>query len=166
MTHCHELLLILAALISGNECRKFTNGLKRKQKITYDSIIDEHKKNMKNILFSCIITVMFLFFFISVLLITNNAVVFVFSCLFCFCLGGGGGGCYCLSRLFHSFWAESIIRWGENGRSLRNHKQNLACLTCNQVWDSNPQQQDDKWFKVLKISVLNHSATGADSIQM
>ena len=39
------------------------------------------------------------------------------------------------SRLFHSFWAESIIRWGEKGRSLRNkhlttRKQTLACLTC------------------------------------
>ena len=28
-------------------------------------------------------------------------------------------GFYGPSRLFHSFWAESIIRWGENGRSPR-----------------------------------------------
>ena len=39
------------------------------------------------------------------------------------------------SRLFHSFWAESIVRWGEIGRSpekkhLTTRKQNLACLTC------------------------------------
>ena len=30
-----------------------------------------------------------------------------------------GGRFYGPSNLFHSFWAESIIRWGENGRSPR-----------------------------------------------
>ena len=44
-------------------------------------------------------------------------------------------GFYGPSRLFHSFWSESIVRWGENGKSprkihLATHKQNLACLTC------------------------------------
>ena len=28
---------------------------------------------------------------------------------------------------------------------------------------SNPQRWDDKWFRALKISVLNHLATGAAS---
>ena len=28
-------------------------------------------------------------------------------------------GFYSPSKLFHSFWAESIVRWGENGRSPR-----------------------------------------------
>ena len=38
------------------------------------------------------------------------------------------------SRLFHSFRAESIVRWDENGipnkNHLTTHKQNLASLTC------------------------------------
>ena len=38
----------------------------------------------------------------------------IFSLFFIFCFGF-----YSPSRLFHSFWAKSIIRWGENGRSLR-----------------------------------------------
>ena len=43
-------------------------------------------------------------------------------------------GVYSLSRLFHSFWAKIISRWGENGRSpetkhLTTRKQNLACHT-------------------------------------
>ena len=37
----------------------------------------------------------------------------------------------------YSFWAKSIVRWGENGRSPRKttwppRKHNLACLTCDQ----------------------------------
>ena len=47
-----------------------------------------------------------------------------FSLVFFFFFCGGwvgreGVGVYSPSRLFHSFWAESIVRWGENGRSLR-----------------------------------------------
>ena len=70
------------------------------------------------------------------------------------------------SRLFHSFWAESILRRGENGRSLKkktpNHPE--AELGLPHMWpelDSNPQQWDDEPFRVLKFSSLNHSAMGA-----
>ena len=68
--------------------------------------------------------------------ITNEEIVFLCVCL-CVCGGGGGAGRrgYSPSRLFHSFWAESIVMWGENGRSrekapVTTHKQNLACVTC------------------------------------
>ena len=30
-------------------------------------------------------------------------------------------GIYSLVRLFHSFWAKLIVKWGENGRSLRKN---------------------------------------------
>ena len=57
---------------------------------------------------------------------------------------------------------QSIVRCGENGRSQKNHlttcKQNLAGLTWPEL-GSNPQRREDKRFRVLKISVLNHSAT-------
>ena len=39
------------------------------------------------------------------------------------------------------------------------HKQNMTCLTWPEL-GSNPQRWDDEWFRVLKISILNHSATG------
>ena len=55
----------------------------------------------------------------------------VLSVLICFCFSifGGWGG-YGLSRLFHLFWAKSVVRWG---------------------W---AEQRDDKRFRVLKISFL------------
>ena len=68
-------------------------------------------------------------------------------------------GFYGPSRLFHSLRAESIIRWGENGRSQRiNTWQNLSC----HMWPkrgSKPQRWDKEWFRSLKISGLIHSAT-------
>ena len=72
------------------------------------------------------------------------------------------GEIYSPSGLFHSFWAESIVRWGENGWSLRKTtcKQNMACLTWPEL-GSNPNRWDDERFRALKISTLNHSAMGA-----
>ena len=75
--------------------------------------------------------------------------------------GGGGAGV----KFFHSFWAESIVRWGENRRSPRK----TIWPPTSRTWlvshmtraRSNPQHKDDKWFRALKISVLSHSATGA-----
>ena len=55
-------------------------------------------------------------------------------------------------RSFHSFWVKSVIRWGENGTSPRKN----AWPTTSKTWTelgSNPQ----RWFRALKISVLNHS---------
>ena len=69
------------------------------------------------------------------------------------------------SRLFHTFWPESIGRWAENERSPRKklgHRQ--AELGLSHIWPeqgSYPQWWDDKWFGALKISCLNHSAMGA-----
>ena len=56
------------------------------------------------------------------------------SFLFFFFLEGGGGG-YGPSRLFHSFWAESIVRVGRKQEipeknHLTTRKQNFACLMC------------------------------------
>ena len=52
-------------------------------------------------------------------------------------------GFYDLSRLFHPFWAETIVRWGQKREipkktHLTTRKQNLACLTCDP--SSDPQQ--------------------------
>ena len=87
--------------------------------------------------------------------LTNNipTIIYFFICV------------YGPSKLFHSFWAKSIILSGKNRRSPREktpttRKQNLVCLTWPDL-GSNPQQWDDKWFRALKISGLNHLATGA-----
>ena len=67
------------------------------------------------------------------------------------------------SRLFHSFWAESIVRWGENKRAPKNPPDHQAKLGLNPMkpeLGSNPQRCNDECFIVLKISILNHSATG------
>ena len=77
--------------------------------------------------------------------------------------GVGGFGFYGPSRLFHSFWAESIVKWVENGRPREkppDHPQTELCLS--HMWlklGSNPQHWGDERFRVLKISVLNRSAT-------
>ena len=69
------------------------------------------------------------------------------------------------SRLFHSFWAEPIARWGENGRSPIETTWPPASRTwlVSHVTRArlDPQLWDDERFGALKISGLNHSATGA-----
>ena len=73
-------------------------------------------------------------------------------------------GFYSPSRLFCSFSVESIVRWGENGRSPRkNTRPPQAELGFSHIWPklgSNQQWWDDERFKALNISVRNHSATG------
>ena len=62
------------------------------------------------------------------------------------------------SRLFHSFWVESILivnPWEKTP----DHPQ--AELGLSHIWPevgSNPQWWDDEWFRALKISNLNHLA--------
>ena len=59
---------------------------------------------------------------------------------------------YCLfyspSRLFHSFWAKSMVRWEETGDLEKNHltacKQNLACLTRDLSW---ARTHSGEWFR-------------------
>ena len=85
--------------------------------------------------------------------------------IFIYFLRGRGGGHYGPSRLFHSFWAESIVRWGENGRS-PDHLQ--AEVGLSHMWPelgSNQQRWDENQFRVLKISVLNQSSTGAACVK-
>ena len=69
-------------------------------------------------------------------------------------------GFYGLSKLFHSFLAESIVRWGKNGRSPRKNTWPPA----SRIWllshVTRARRWDDEQFRALKISVLNHSATG------
>ena len=66
-----------------------------------------------------------------------------------FFLGGGGYG---LPRLFHSFWAKSIVKWGEKGTSPRKTTWPPASKT----WLVSCDQSE---VRALKISGLNHSAT-------
>ena len=80
------------------------------------------------------------------------------------------------SRLFLSFWADSISRWGENRRSpskktLTTGKQNLACVTRSKL-GSNLQRWDGEWFRTLKIiwnyvtaMILSFRTTSVDSDQ-
>ena len=85
------------------------------------------------------------------------------------------------SSLFHSFWAESIARWGENGRSprkttwppfvvtcfrqcLTTRKQNLACLTWSHMWPelcSNPQRCGH-FVHVLKYRQYSQKLNGVN----
>ena len=51
------------------------------------------------------------------------------KCYYTF-LEGSGGRVYSSSRLFPSFWAASIVRWGENGRSPRKTTWPAASRTC------------------------------------
>ena len=61
-------------------------------------------------------------------------------------------------------WVESIVRWDENRRSpVKTTRHPQAGLGLSHMWQelsSNPQRWDEKWLRVLKISVLNHSAMG------
>ena len=84
---------------------------------------------------------------------------------------------YNIETLFFFIWILqpvkiiSLILWQINrlmGRKweiteknhMTTHKQNFAYLAWPKL-GSNPQRWDDKWFRALKISGLNHSATGA-----
>ena len=74
-----------------------------------------------------------------------------------------GEGIYGPSKLFHSFWAGSIVRLGENGRSPRKTTWPLASrtwLVSHMTRARLEQRWDDERFRRLKISVLNYSATG------
>ena len=75
-------------------------------------------------------------------------------------------GFYSPSRLFHSFWAKLISRWGENGRSPRKTTWPPTSTTSLVSYvtpklGSNPQRWDDERFRALKIRGLNNSDTGA-----
>ena len=66
-------------------------------------------------------------------------------------------GFYGPSRLFHSFWAESIERWGENGRFLRktisDHPQ--AELGLSHMWPElglNPQRWDEERYRLVSLT--------------
>ena len=90
-----------------------------------------------------------------------------------------GVWCFFLSMLLFFFWRvlrplkiSSLILSQFNRKvgwkweipekiHLTTHKQNLACLTRVSERGSNPQRWDDKRFRALKISILNHLATGA-----
>ena len=65
-------------------------------------------------------------------------------------------GFYGMSRLFHSFWANDP--WEKPPDPAE------AELDLSHMWPktgSNPHHRDDKQFRVVKISVFNHSAMGA-----
>ena len=74
------------------------------------------------------------------------------------------------SRLFHSVWAEPIIRWAKTGDPREkppDRPQAELCLS--HMWPelgSNPQRWDKERFRLLKVSGLNHSATGATGWQI
>ena len=76
-------------------------------------------------------------------------------------------GFYRPSRSFHSLWAESIkrlVKMGDPREKPPDHPQ--AELDLSHMWPelgSNPQRWDDKWFRMLKISVFNHKAKAATS---
>ena len=74
------------------------------------------------------------------------------------------------SRLFHSFWAEPIIRWAKTGDPREKPPEHpQAELGLSHMWPelgSNPQRWDDERFRSLKVSGLNHSATGAAGWQI
>ena len=54
---------------------------------------------------------------------------------------------YGSSRLFHSFWAESIVRWDENGRSPRKTTWPPASRTWLISLGSNLQRWDDERWR-------------------
>ena len=78
----------------------------------------------------------------------------VFLCV-CVCVGG----VMARQDYFTPFDPSKVERKREipKKKHLTTRKQNLACLTC----DPSSQWWDDEQFKAFKISVLNHSATGA-----
>ena len=53
------------------------------------------------------------------------------------------------TRLFHLFWAESIVRWGENARSPRKNTWPPSCRTwlVSRELGSNPQRWNDERFR-------------------
>ena len=88
-------------------------------------------------------------------------------------VGRGGGGGYSPSRLFQSFWAESIVaaKTGDPQNKPPGHPQaelglsNMWELGLSNMWPElclNPHRWDDERYRVLKvISGLNHSGAGA-----
>ena len=66
------------------------------------------------------------------------------------------------SRLFHSLWAESIQRWGENGSSPRKTTGPPTSRTwlVSHVTGARLEPTAVRW-RALKISSLNYSTTGA-----
>ena len=94
---------------------------------------------------------------VSILLIFIIGFQILYCCLFRF---------YGPSRLFHSFWAESIIRWGENGRfPPKKHTRPPVRRTWLVSHVTRARLEPIERFWALKISVLNHSATGAAGFQ-
>ena len=73
-------------------------------------------------------------------------------------------------KLFHSFWAKSIVRWAKTGDPQEKPPYYLqAKLGLSLMWPelgSNLQQWDDKWIRALKISILTHSAMGFANIKV
>ena len=71
-------------------------------------------------------------------------------------------GFYGPSRLFHSFWAQSIVRWGENGRSPRKTTWPPASRTwlVQHVTWARLEPTAVRWRAM--ISGLNHSAKGKE----
>ena len=69
---------------------------------------------------------------------------------------------------FTHFEPSQSLRWSKNGRSPRKNTWPPESRTwLVSLWPKkglNPRWWDDKQFGVLKISVLNHSATGGASI--
>ena len=57
--------------------------------------------------------------------ILDTAFCTIFDFLFFWWGCGHGGGVTASSSLFHTFWAESIVKWGENGRSPRKPPDHL-----------------------------------------
>ena len=77
------------------------------------------------------------------------------------CVGGGGGG-YGPSRLFHSFWDESIVRWGKTGDPREKTPASRTWLASYVTQAKlEPKAGDGERFRALKVSDLNHSPTGA-----
>ena len=98
----------------------------------------KHKTSESKIMNSNLFQVLRIFYFILFYLL----IFFFFFFWF---------GFYGPSRLFHSFWAGSIQRWGENGTPPRKttwpptRKENLACLTCDSSLYSCIRNREAGW---------------------
>ena len=68
---------------------------------------------------------------------------------------------------FYSSWAESIVRWGENGRPPKTTwppASRIRLVSHVTGLGSNSQRLDHERFRALKISVLNYSAKGPEKL--
>ena len=93
---------------------------------------------------------------------SKQAAVFFFCCCYFFFLGGGVTARQDYFTHFEPIQSTGGVKTGDPWQKPPDHMQ--AELGLSYMWPelgSNPQQWDDEKFRVLKISGLSHSATGA-----